>query len=57
MQTTRAWGQRPSGLGLCAPEDDLAYMVAWDNAERTMVAWERQLAEEEIDRGRPKNRA
>ena len=45
IQTAKAWGQKPSELGLCDPDDDLAYMVAWENAERTMIAWERQEAE------------
>jgi hypothetical protein len=53
----KAWGQRPSALGLCGAGDDLAYMVAWDNAERTMIAWEQQEAEREAKRGTRKNRA
>jgi hypothetical protein len=57
VQTAKAWGYRPSELGLCAPDEDLAYMVAWENAERTMVAWEYQVAEKEQRRGRAKNRS
>lgn len=56
VQTAKSWGMRPSALGLCAPDDDLAYMVAWDNAERTMIAWEQQEAVREAKRG-TKNRA
>lgn len=26
-----SWGFRPSDLGLCTPEEDLAVMVAFDN--------------------------
>lgn len=47
IQTAKTWGKKPSELGLCDPDDDLAYMVAWDNAERTMIAWEQQEAERE----------
>ena len=56
VQTAKAWGKKPSELGLCAASDDLAYMVAWENAERTMVAWEKQEAEKEAKRGAGKNR-
>lgn len=55
VQTAKSWGQKPSALGLCEPDDDLAFMVAWDNAERTMTAWEQQAAIEEARRG--KNRS
>lgn len=52
VQTAKSWGRLPSDLGLCAPDDDLAFMVAWDNAERTMTAWEQQVAVDEAKRGR-----
>lgn len=52
VQTAKSWGQKPSALGLCAPEDDLAFMVAWENAERTMTAWEQQAAMDEAKRAR-----
>jgi hypothetical protein len=61
VQTAKAWGRLPSELGICEPDDDLGHMVAWEQAERTMIAWERQEADEERARqGRQrgaKNRA
>lgn len=50
IQTAKAWGKKPSELGLCTAEDDLVYMVAWDKAEMDMMAWERQQAEREAKR-------
>jgi hypothetical protein len=56
IQAAKAWGQKPSAVGLCAEEDDIAYMVAWEQAENRMIAWERQEAEREAKRN-AKNRA
>ena len=50
MRTAKAWGVRPSTLGLCSPDDDLAFMVAWTAAETQMLAWEQQEAEREAKR-------
>jgi hypothetical protein len=50
MRTAKAWGLRPSDLGLCSADDDLAFMVAWESAEMNMTAWERQEAEREAKR-------
>lgn len=47
MRTAKDWNLRPSELGICAPEDDLAYMVAWMRAEMNMLGWEHQEAERE----------
>ena len=55
IQAAKAWGKKPSELGLCTEEDDLTYMVAWEQSESRMIAWERQEAEREAKRG--KNRA
>jgi hypothetical protein len=54
MRTAKAWGLRPSDLGLCGPEEDQAFMVAWENAEIMMAAWDYQEAEREAKRGRGK---
>ena len=51
VQAVKAWGKKPSELGLCGEDDDLAYMVAWEQAENRMVAWERQEAEKEAKHG------
>ncbi len=51
----KAWGQKPSDAGLCVPDDDMAYIIAWEQAENRMMAWERQEGEREARRG--KNRA
>jgi len=50
MQTAKAWGQKPSALGLCSADDDIAYMVAWEQTESKMTAWEHQEAKKEADR-------
>ena len=47
IRAAKAWGMRPSELGICAPDADLTYMVAWERAEGNMVAWERQEIERE----------
>ena len=65
MRAVKAWGLKPSELGLCSPDDDLTYIVAWESASDTMLAWERQEAErearvKELKRGaknRPRSRA
>ena len=50
IRATKAWGLRPSDLGLCAPEDDVVYMVAWERTEAAMIAWEEQERERESKR-------
>ena len=47
MQAAKSWGQRPSDVGLCAPEEDIVYMVAWERTENLMLSWERQEQERE----------
>ena len=42
VRTARDWGLKPSDLGICAPDDDLVYMVAWTRAETHMMAWEQR---------------
>jgi len=50
VQAAKAWGQLPSDVGLCAPEDNITYMVAWEQAENSMTAWENQEREREQNR-------
>jgi hypothetical protein len=50
VQAAKAWGQKPSALGLCPEDDDLAFIVAWEQAENRMIAWERQEQEKEAKR-------
>jgi hypothetical protein len=45
VKAAKAWGKKPSEVGLCAEDDDLAYMVAWEQAEMRMIAWEQQEAD------------
>ena len=47
MRAAKEWHLRPSELGICSPEDDLAYMVAYLKTETRMTAWEIQEAERE----------
>ena len=50
IRTAKAWRLKPSELGICAPADDLAYMVAWMRAETRMAMWEQHEAEREAKR-------
>ena len=50
IQTAKEWGKKPSEVGLCSEEDDIAYMVAWEQAESKMTAWEHQEQKKEADR-------
>ena len=45
IRTARDWGLKPSDLGICAPEDDLVYMVAWTRVESHMMAVEQRERE------------
>ena len=56
MRAAKAWGLKPSDLGICTPADDLTYIIAWERTEARMTAWEHQEAEREAKRG-TKNRA
>ena len=47
VRTARDWGLKPSALGICAPDDDLVYMVAWTRAETRMMAWEQHEREKQ----------
>lgn len=47
MKAAKEWKLRPSELGLCGPDDDITYMVAYLRAESNMAAWEQQEAERE----------
>ena len=40
----RAWGIRPSAMGLCEPMDDLAHMIATVEAKAKMTAVDDALA-------------
>ena len=52
IRAAKEWGLKPSELGICSPEDDLAYMVAWLRADTRMRAWEQAEAEREAKRGK-----
>jgi len=52
IQAAKAWGQKPSELGLCDPDDDLTYIVAWERTEYRMLAWERQEQERKAKRAK-----
>ena len=41
----KAWRLKPSELGICGPEDDLTYIVAWERVDMDMRAWERRQQE------------
>ena len=56
VATTKEWGLRPSDLGLCRPEQDLALMAGYQVAVGQIMGYERQLAEEEMERQRRKAR-
>jgi len=45
MRAAKEWHLKPSELGICSPEDDLAYMVAYLRTEIRMTAWEIQERE------------
>ena len=47
IRTARDWGLKPSDLGICAPDDDLVYMVAWTRAETRMMSWEQHEREKQ----------
>lgn len=51
LRAAKTWGVVPSVLGICQPEDDLTYMVAYIRTESTMQALEAQEAEREAKRG------
>ena len=50
MRAAKEWNLRPSELGICTVDDDLAYMVAYLRTETRMTAWEMQEAERETKR-------
>ncbi len=52
MRAAKAWRVKPSDLGICQPEDDLTYIIAWTNAETNMAAWEQQEAARETKRNK-----
>jgi hypothetical protein len=54
VQTAHDWGYKPSELGICDPEDDLAVMAAYTNTRTRMAAWEEHKREE--DRPPPKGK-
>jgi hypothetical protein len=56
IQAAKAWRLKPSDLGLCATDDDIVYIVAWERTENLMTAWEQQEAAREAKRD-AKNRA
>ena len=42
IRAAKAWGMKPSELGICNPDDDLTYILAWESTETRMLAWERE---------------
>lgn len=46
----KAWGCKPSELGLCDPEEDADLMYAYCLVKGTMDSYENQLQEDEIKR-------
>lgn len=56
MRAAKAWGLKPSDLGLCSPGDDLTYIIAWEAVESKMMAWERQETEREAEQAKRKAR-
>ena len=51
IRATKEWGILPSAIGLCKPEDDLTYMIAYIRTEGLMQALEAQEMEREAKRG------
>jgi len=45
LQTAKDWGYKPSVLGLCDPEEDLLYMVAYTATVADMEAVEKKETE------------
>ena len=44
------WSLRPSDIGLCEPDDDINWMVAYLQAKRKMAAYEIEQQERERER-------
>ena len=40
LQTAHHWNKKPSELGICRPEDDLDFMMAYTTTRIHMDAWE-----------------
>ena len=55
LRAAKEWGVLPSAVGICQPDDDLTYMVAYIRTESAMRELEAQEMEREAKRG--KNRA
>lgn len=47
LRTAHEWGKRPSELGICDKEEDLAWMTAFTNTKAYMSAWENQTRKKE----------
>ena len=45
LHAAKDWGYKPSDLGLCTPEEDLLYMVAYTVTVSDMEAVERKEPE------------
>jgi hypothetical protein len=41
------WGRLPSEFGLCQPEDDLTFMMAYTNTKQSIDAIESHIREQE----------
>lgn len=50
LHSIKSWPKRPSEYGLCKLDEDLTWMVAHDQTEAKMQAYEQELAEEESKR-------
>lgn len=53
----KAWGYKPSELGLCDPSEDAELMFAFCQARGTMDAYDAQLQEDEIKRNANRHRS
>ena len=47
LRTAHDWNKLPSELGICDPEDDADYMIAFSNTQAKMTSWERHVGEED----------
>jgi hypothetical protein len=48
VETAHDWGIRPSELGICSPDEDMAVMTAYTRTISRMRAWEAQEQERKL---------
>jgi hypothetical protein len=49
VSVAHEWGKRPSELGICSPEDDVALMAAYTRTRQLMQAIESQETADKIE--------